>query len=70
MPTIPDQPHDAHPSLAELRRQYPEWEISAPGHLHVWTAELRTGGTSVRFLAAHDTAELAARLETATTVAP
>jgi hypothetical protein len=67
MPTIPDQPPTQQPSLDGLRRKYPEWTIEGPAALHVYTAELRThGGRSLHFLAGHDVAELAARLETAT----
>lgn len=67
MNSIPDKPHDVHPSLAELRLQYPEWTIEGPAALHVYTAELTTDdGRSIHFLAGHDIAELAARLASAT----
>jgi len=63
-----DHGHDA--ALAALRLGYPQWVIGFDDNLHVWTAEYREPGGAVRFLAGHDLAELAARLETATTVAP
>jgi len=63
------QPH--HPTLDALRRQYPEWTIDPPAQLHVWTAELiGDGGRSLHFLCGHDLDELAARLATATAIAP
>jgi hypothetical protein len=67
MNSIPDKPHDAHPSLAELRARYPGWTIEGPAALHVYTAELTThGGRSLHFLAGHTLDELAARLASAT----
>ena len=72
MSTIPDEPHGNHAQLAELRQRYPEWviEYGASG-LPILTAELRSeDGRSIHFLAGHTLDELAARLETATTVQP
>lgn len=69
MNSVPDQPAPQQPSLGELQRKYPAWTVEGPGALHVWTAELRThGGRSLHFLAGHDAAELAARLEVATAI--
>jgi len=72
MMSVPQQHQPHHdPALAALRHSYPEWEIGYEAVLHVFTAEKRSadGRSSLRFLAGHDIAELAARLEVATTVA-
>jgi hypothetical protein len=66
-PELPRQHHEHDGALDELQQCYPAWTIDGPAALHVYTAELRTGGgRSIHFLAGHDLDELAARLATAT----
>jgi hypothetical protein len=59
------------PSLADLRRRYPDWVIEGPAQLSVYTAELKSAdGRALHFLAGHDLGELAARLATAQAIHP
>ncbi len=72
--TISDDhlPHHDREALAALRSGFGAWDIQfRPGGLPVFTAERKSGdGRSIRYLVAHSPAELAAKLETAGTVAP
>jgi len=86
MPTIPDdhpQRHDPRPgtgtppgsaavTLGGLREQYgADWTILVHLDESIVSAEHRSAdGRAVRYLVAHSVAELAAKLDTATTVEP
>ena len=81
MPTIPD-PDDTRPggaqadppavTLTGLRNRYGhDWDILVHLDESIVTAEHRSAdGRAVRYLVAHTVAELAAKLESATTVEP
>jgi hypothetical protein len=81
MPSVPDdhQPHHDIPSagpaavtLASLRDRYgSDWEILIHLDSAIVSAEHRSAdGRAVRYLVAHSVAELAGKLETASTVEP
>jgi hypothetical protein len=80
MPSVPDdhQPHhDTTPgtatvTLTSLREQYgSDWEILVHLDSTIVSAEHRSAdGRAVRYLVAHSVAELAGKLETASTVEP
>jgi hypothetical protein len=81
MPSVPDdhqQRHNTPPAgsaavtLTSLREQYgSDWEILVHLDSSIVSAEHRSAdGRAVRYLVAHSVAELAGKLETASTVEP